>query len=68
VLDLGRGEGILRREEMIPRETFRVGDRVRVLITEIRPDARGPMISTSRTPHQPVAPMQEPRQDKHQFL
>ncbi len=52
VLDLGRGEGILRREEMIPRETFRVGDRVRVLITEIRPDARGPMISTSRThPH-----------------
>ena len=52
MLDLGRGEGILRREEMIPRETFRVGDRVRVLITEIRPDARGPMISTSRThPH-----------------
>lgn len=52
VLDLGRGEGILRREEMIPRETFRVGDRVRVLITEIRPDARGPMIATSRThPH-----------------
>ncbi len=52
ILDLGRGEGILRREEMIPRETFRVGDRVRVLITEIRPDARGPMISTSRThPH-----------------
>ena len=52
VLDLGRGEGILRREETIPRETFRVGDRVRVLITEIRPDARGPMISTSRThPH-----------------
>jgi len=52
VLDLGRGEGMLRREEMIPRETFRVGDRVRVLITEIRPDARGPMILTSRThPH-----------------
>ncbi|MDP3372411.1 MAG: transcription termination factor NusA [Candidatus Paracaedibacteraceae bacterium] len=52
ILDLGRGEGILRREEIIPRETFRVGDRVRVLITEIRPDARGPMISTSRThPH-----------------
>ena len=52
ILDLGRGEGILRREEMIPRETFRVGDRARVLITEIRPDARGPMISTSRThPH-----------------
>jgi N utilization substance protein A len=52
ILDLGRGEGMLRREEMIPRESFRVGDRVRVLITEIRPDARGPMIATSRThPH-----------------
>lgn len=52
VLDLGRGEGVLRRDDMIPRETFRVGDRVRVIISEIRPDARGPMISTSRThPH-----------------
>ncbi len=52
ILDLGRGEGVLRREDMVPRETFRVGDRVRVVISEIRPDARGPMVSTSRThPH-----------------
>ncbi|MBA4249397.1 MAG: transcription termination/antitermination protein NusA [Candidatus Puniceispirillum sp.] len=48
VLDLGRGEGALRKEDLIARENFRVGDRVRVLITEIRPDAKGPMIITSR--------------------
>jgi N utilization substance protein A len=52
VLDLGRGEAVLRRDDIIPRENFRAGDRIRVLITELRPDARGPMISVSRThPH-----------------
>lgn len=48
VLDLGRGEGALRKEDLVPRENFRVGDRIRVLITEIRPDAKGPMIIASR--------------------
>lgn len=48
ILDLGRGEGALRKEDLIPRENFRVGDRIRVLITEIRPDAKGPMIIASR--------------------
>lgn len=52
ILDLGRAEAILRKEQMIPREPIRVGDRVRVLITELRPDAKGPIIISSRThPH-----------------
>lgn len=52
ILDLGRAEAILRKEQMIQREPMRVGDRVRVLITELRPDAKGPIIIASRThPH-----------------
>lgn len=52
ILDLGRAEAVLRKEQMIPREPIRVGDRVRVLITELRPDAKGPIIIASRThPH-----------------
>jgi N utilization substance protein A len=59
IMDLGRAEGILRREDQIPRETFRVGDRIRVLITELKPDARGPMISLSRTHPQFMAKLFE---------
>lgn len=52
ILDLGRAEAILRKEQMIPREPIRSGDRVRVLITELRPEAKGPLIIASRThPH-----------------
>lgn len=49
VMDLGRSEGILRREETIQRETFRPGDRIRVYIADIRPESRGPMVILSRT-------------------
>lgn len=49
VMDMGRAEGMLRRDNVIPRETLRVGDRVRVYIEEIKPENRGPMISLSRT-------------------
>ena len=49
VMDLGRTEAILRREDTIPREAFRVGDRIRVYIADVRPEARGPMIFLSRT-------------------
>jgi transcription termination/antitermination protein NusA len=49
VMDLGRTEAILRREDTIPRETFRVGDRIRVYIADVRPENRGPMIFLSRT-------------------
>lgn len=49
VLDLGRSEGILRRDDLIQREVFRSGDRVRAIISDVRPDARGPMVALSRT-------------------
>jgi len=48
-VDLGRGEGILRRDELLPRETFRAGDRVRALIYDVREEQRGPQIFLSRT-------------------
>jgi transcription termination/antitermination protein NusA len=49
VVDLGRGEGVIRREDMIPRETFRQGDRVRAYIYDVRKETRGPQIFLSRT-------------------
>jgi N utilization substance protein A len=49
VVDLGRGEGIVRRDELIPRETFRYGDRVRAYIYDVRREQRGPQIFLSRT-------------------
>src|SRR5437763_3304225 len=49
VVDLGRGEGIIRRDELIPRETFRYGDRVRAYIYDVRREQRGPQIFLSRT-------------------
>jgi transcription termination/antitermination protein NusA len=48
-LDLGgNAEALLPREEMIPRETFRAGDRVRGYLKEIRPEGRGPQLIVSR--------------------
>ena len=49
IVDLGRGEGIIRRDQLINREAFRVGDRVRSYIREVREEARGPQIFLSRT-------------------
>ena len=50
IVDLGNNaEGILTRENLIPRDTFRIGDRVRALLKEIRPEARGPQLSLTRT-------------------
>ncbi len=49
VVDLGRGEAIIRRDEMLPRETMRNGDRVRAYIYDVRPEPRGPQIFLSRT-------------------
>ena len=49
ILEIGRGEAILRRDEMISREVFQNGDRIRVFITEVNPQARGPLVSVSRT-------------------
>ncbi|BCH52905.1 transcription termination factor NusA [Agrobacterium vitis] len=49
IVDLGRGEGIIRRDEMIPRETMRYGDRVRAYVYDVRREQRGPQIFLSRT-------------------
>ncbi|MGE0233132.1 MAG: transcription termination factor NusA [Flavobacteriaceae bacterium] len=49
IVDLGRGEGIIRRDELIPRETYRYGDRIRAFIYDVRREQRGPQIFLSRT-------------------
>jgi transcription termination/antitermination protein NusA len=49
VVDLGRAEGVVRRDEMIPRESFRAGDRIRAYIYDVRKESRGPQIFLSRS-------------------
>jgi N utilization substance protein A len=49
IVDLGRGEAIVRRDELLPRETFRNGDRVRAYIYDVRREQRGPQIFLSRS-------------------
>jgi transcription termination/antitermination protein NusA len=49
IVDLGRGEAIIRRDELIPRETFKVGDRARAYVYDVRREVRGPQIFLSRT-------------------
>ncbi|MDP6305057.1 MAG: transcription termination factor NusA [Alphaproteobacteria bacterium] len=48
IVDLGRGESIIRREELLGRETFRRTDRVRAYIYDVREETRGPQIFLSR--------------------
>ena len=48
IVDLGRAEGIIRRDEMIPRENVRLGDRVRAYIYDVRREQRGPQIFLTR--------------------
>jgi transcription termination/antitermination protein NusA len=49
IVDLGKGEGIVRRDEALPRETFRPGDRIRAYVYDVRREQRGPQIFLSRT-------------------
>jgi N utilization substance protein A len=49
MVDLGRAEAIIRRDEIVPRETLRNGDRVRAYIYDVRREQRGPQIFLSRT-------------------
>ena len=49
IVDLGRGEAIIRRDELIPRELFKYGDRVRAYVYDVRREQRGPQIFLSRT-------------------
>ncbi|WP_374579441.1 transcription termination factor NusA [Phenylobacterium sp.] len=48
VVDLGRGEGIMRRDQSIPRENFNIGDRIRCYIYDVRRETKGPQILLSR--------------------
>ncbi|MEM8842598.1 MAG: transcription termination factor NusA, partial [Pseudomonadota bacterium] len=49
IVDLGRAEAILRRDQLIPREAYRNGDRIRAYIRDVKREARGPQIFLSRT-------------------
>ncbi len=48
IVDLGRGEGVMRRDQSIPREVFNVGDRIRCYIYDVRTETKGPQIMLSR--------------------
>ncbi|WP_339872422.1 transcription termination factor NusA [uncultured Brevundimonas sp.] len=48
IVDLGRGEGIMRRNDSIPREVFNIGDRIRTYIYDVRAEAKGPQVMLSR--------------------
>ncbi len=49
IVDLGRAEALLRYDELIPRESYRVGDRIRALILDVRSEIRGPQVFLSRS-------------------
>ena len=50
IVDLGQNaEGLLKREELLPKENFRIGDRVRALLFEVQQEMRGPQMLLSRT-------------------
>jgi N utilization substance protein A len=55
IVDIGRGEGILRRNEKIGREAYRIGDRIRCYIKDVRREVRGPQVFLSRTDPQFMA-------------
>ncbi|WP_127901437.1 transcription termination factor NusA [Solirhodobacter olei] len=55
VVDIGRGEGVLRRNEKIGRESYRPNDRIRCYIKDVRREARGPQVFLSRTDPQFMA-------------
>jgi N utilization substance protein A len=48
-VDLGRGEAVMYREDLLPRETFRQGDRVRAYLREVRNQPKGPLVFVSRS-------------------
>lgn len=52
IVDLGRAEAIIRRDQTIPREMFKLGERVRAYVLDVRREAKGPQIFLSRTHNQ----------------
>lgn len=49
IVDMGRAEAVLRWDELIPREQFHNGDRIRAYLMDVRQEPRGPQIFLSRT-------------------
>ncbi len=59
LVDLGRAEAIVRRDDLIPRESFRNKDRIRAFLYDVRHETRGPQIFLSRTHPQFMAKLFE---------
>ena len=49
IVEVGRVETLLRRDELIPRESYRVGDRIRALVLDVRSEQRGPQVFLTRS-------------------
>lgn len=49
ILEIGRVEALLRRDELIPREMYRIGDRLRAYVLDVRPEIKGPQVFLSRS-------------------
>ena len=49
IVEVGRVEALLRRDELIPRETYRVGDRIRALVLDVRSEIKGPQVFLTRS-------------------
>ena len=49
IVEVGHVEAMLRRDELIPRETYRVGDRIRALVLDVRSEVRGPQVFLTRS-------------------
>jgi N utilization substance protein A len=59
IVDIGSTEGILRAEDNIPRQTYNIGDRVKALLIDIRPESLGPMLILSRAHKEFIAKLFE---------
>ena len=59
IVDLGRGEGVIRKEELIPRENIKAGDRIKAYCYDVRRENRGPQIFLSRAHPQFMAKLFE---------
>ena len=59
IVDLGKAEAIVRRDQQLPRENYRNGDRVRAYIMDVRREPRGPQIFLSRSHPQFMAKLFE---------
>lgn len=49
IVEVGRVEALLRRDELIPRESYRVGDRIRALVLDVRSEIKGPQVFLTRS-------------------